>query len=186
MTGPLVVLGVLSAVGGVLNLPHLRRRARGARALARAGHGARRCGSRHLVMPYGSTEYLPGGRRRRHRRAGPVPRVPRDARAGPSPARQAAPADTGFALVLNRKYYVDELYDAVIVRPLVWLSRVVLWKGVDQGLVDGAGGERDGLGLAAARAAGCACCRPARWGLRGALPRRRDLDPARRDPVTAR
>jgi len=49
-----------------------------------------------------------------------------------------APPDTGFALVLNRKYYIDELYDRVVVRPLVWLSRVVLWKGVDQGVVDGA------------------------------------------------
>ena len=53
------------------------------------------------------------------------------------PAREA-PADTGLALVLNRKYYVDEIYDAVVVRPLVWLSRVVLWKGVDEGVVDGA------------------------------------------------
>jgi len=40
--------------------------------------------------------------------------------------------------VVYRKYYVDEIYDAVIVRPLVWRSRVVLWKGVDQGVVDGA------------------------------------------------
>ena len=49
-----------------------------------------------------------------------------------------APPDTGFALVLNRKYYIDELYDRVVVRPLVWLSRVVLWKGLDQGVVDDA------------------------------------------------
>jgi len=34
---------------------------------------------------------------------------------------------------------VDEFYHAVIVRPLVGLSRWVLWRGVDQGLVDGAG-----------------------------------------------
>jgi NADH-quinone oxidoreductase subunit L len=40
--------------------------------------------------------------------------------------------------VLYRKYYVDELYDRVIVRPLVWLSRFVLWRTVDQGVVDGA------------------------------------------------
>jgi NADH-quinone oxidoreductase subunit L len=39
---------------------------------------------------------------------------------------------------LNRKYYVDEIYDGLIVRPLVWLSRMILWKGVDQGVVDGA------------------------------------------------
>jgi NADH-quinone oxidoreductase subunit L len=41
--------------------------------------------------------------------------------------------------VLYRKYYVDEIYDALFVRPLVWFSRAVLWKGVDQGVVDGAG-----------------------------------------------
>ena len=41
--------------------------------------------------------------------------------------------------MLFRKYYVDEIYDALIVRPLVGLSRLVLWKGVDQGLIDGVG-----------------------------------------------
>jgi len=34
---------------------------------------------------------------------------------------------------------VDEIYDAVIVRPLVFFSESVLWKGVDQGVIDGAG-----------------------------------------------
>src|SRR5687767_15403409 len=40
-----------------------------------------------------------------------------------------APADTGLARVLNRKYFVEEIYDALVVRPTVWLSRSVLWKG---------------------------------------------------------
>jgi NADH-quinone oxidoreductase subunit L len=39
--------------------------------------------------------------------------------------------------LLVNKYYVDELYDAVIVKPLAWLSRV-FWKGVDAFLIDGA------------------------------------------------
>jgi NADH:ubiquinone oxidoreductase subunit 5 (subunit L)/multisubunit Na+/H+ antiporter MnhA subunit len=34
---------------------------------------------------------------------------------------------------------VDEIYDALIVRPLVRLSTTVLWKGVDDGAIDGAG-----------------------------------------------
>jgi NADH-quinone oxidoreductase subunit L len=42
-----------------------------------------------------------------------------------------------YTLVYN-KYFVDELYDAAVVRPLVGGSRVVLWKGVDAGLIDGA------------------------------------------------
>jgi NADH-quinone oxidoreductase subunit L len=57
----------------------------------------------------------------------------------PIPTAAAAPEETGLARLLYRKYYVDEIYDALIVRPLVWLSRAVLWKGVDQGVVDGAG-----------------------------------------------
>ena len=40
MTGPLVVLGVLSVVGGLLNLPHFAGGARVAGALARAGDSA--------------------------------------------------------------------------------------------------------------------------------------------------
>ncbi|MGH7288900.1 MAG: NADH-quinone oxidoreductase subunit L [Myxococcota bacterium] len=35
------------------------------------------------------------------------------------------------------KYYVDEAYDAAIVRPLVALSENVLYRGIDAGLIDG-------------------------------------------------
>jgi NADH-quinone oxidoreductase subunit L len=35
------------------------------------------------------------------------------------------------------KYRIDELYNAVVVKPLVEGSRAVLWKGVDAGLIDG-------------------------------------------------
>ncbi|HEY7209924.1 MAG TPA: NADH-quinone oxidoreductase subunit L [Bryobacteraceae bacterium] len=40
-----------------------------------------------------------------------------------------------YTLVFN-KYYVDEFYAAVVVRPLEAISRVVLWRGVDEGLID--------------------------------------------------
>src|ERR1035437_8368329 len=42
-----------------------------------------------------------------------------------------------YTLVYN-KYFVDEIYDAAVVKPLVNGSRVVLWKGVDAGMIDGA------------------------------------------------
>jgi NADH-quinone oxidoreductase subunit L len=38
---------------------------------------------------------------------------------------------------LLNKYYVDELYAAVVVRPLVWISTNILWKFVDVEVVDG-------------------------------------------------
>jgi NADH-quinone oxidoreductase subunit L len=52
------------------------------------------------------------------------------------PARIAARARGLYALIAN-KYYVDELYDAVIVRPLVRISDAVLFRTVDAGLIDG-------------------------------------------------
>jgi len=39
--------------------------------------------------------------------------------------------------LLENKYYVDEIYDALIVRPLAALSRF-FWKVVDTFLIDGA------------------------------------------------
>jgi NADH-quinone oxidoreductase subunit L len=137
MTGPLVVLGVLSLAGGVLNLPHL---VGGHAALERwlepVMEPALRL--RQLVMPEGSTEYLLVGGAVAIGLLGLFLGF-RATLARPIPTARQAPAETGFALVLNRKYFVDELYDAVVVRPVVWLSRVVLWKGVDQGVVDGVG-----------------------------------------------
>ena len=41
-----------------------------------------------------------------------------------------------YTTLLN-KYYVDELYAAVVVRPLVWLSTNVLWKAADVAGIDG-------------------------------------------------
>jgi NADH-quinone oxidoreductase subunit L len=136
MTGPLVVLGILSAVGGLLNLPPFLG---GGAALERwiEPVTAPAAAFFRLEMPHGSTElFLIGaavlvgvvglwaGWKATLRR--------------PIPTAAEAPADTGLGLVLYRKYYIDEIYNAVVVRPLVWLSRFVLWKGVDQGLVDGA------------------------------------------------
>ncbi len=51
----------------------------------------------------------------------------------------------GVHKLLYNKYYVDELYAATVVRPLVWLSTNVLWKVVDAGMIDGAvNGVADG------------------------------------------
>ena len=47
---------------------------------------------------------------------------------------------SGFGFIyktLYNKYFVDEIYDAAVVNPLVDGSRTVLWKGVDAGLIDG-------------------------------------------------
>jgi NADH-quinone oxidoreductase subunit L len=49
-------------------------------------------------------------------------------------AYRAAPI---YTLLLN-KYYVDELYDATVVQPIKKLSTLLLWRGIDAALIDGA------------------------------------------------
>ncbi|HET9401782.1 MAG TPA: NADH-quinone oxidoreductase subunit L [Candidatus Acidoferrales bacterium] len=53
-------------------------------------------------------------------------------------ARQKLAASlSGLYKLLVGKYFIDELYRAVVVRPLVWTSRNVLWHTIDEGMIDG-------------------------------------------------
>jgi NADH-quinone oxidoreductase subunit L len=52
------------------------------------------------------------------------------------PARFANRMRRVYKLLYNR-YYIDEIYQACIVNPLIFLSRKFLWKGVDEVAVDG-------------------------------------------------
>jgi NADH-quinone oxidoreductase subunit L len=52
------------------------------------------------------------------------------------PKRLAKNVHALYLLLLD-KYYVDEIYAALIVRPLLWISTNVLWHVVDEGLIDG-------------------------------------------------
>jgi NADH-quinone oxidoreductase subunit L len=137
MTGPLVVLGILSLAGGVLNLPTF---VGGGAALEHWLDPITESAKRFVpvVAPEGSVELTLIGAAVAIGVLGLLAGLRATLRRPILPARQAAP-DRGFALVLNRKYYVDELYDALFVRPIEWLSRTVLWRGVDQRLVDGVG-----------------------------------------------
>ena len=137
MTGPLVVLGVLSAVGGVLNVPELW----GGNAWLHhwlepvTKPGAALLPEAHLspatewtlvaiAVAVAATGIVGAWRLLK-----PEVLVP----------ARIAPAERGFARLLRNKWYVDELYNFFIVQPLVWVSREILWKRVDQGIIDGAG-----------------------------------------------
>jgi NADH-quinone oxidoreductase subunit L len=137
MIGPLVVLGVLSAIGGAINLPTL------------VGGGA---WLHHWLEPVTAagaalapapelahrTEWLLIGVAVAIGAGGMVAALRLLDLTALVPAAKAPP-ETGFAKVLWKKWYVDELYDAVIVRPVLWVSRTLLWRVVDVGVVDGAG-----------------------------------------------
>src|SRR5690348_1155176 len=135
MTGPLVVLGILSLVGGALNVPPLFG---GGALLERWLEPVTGVATRlsPLVEVPHATEWalvvgavlvatlgIVGALRLLR----PETLVP----------ARLAPPESGFGRILWKKWYVDELYDAVFVRPIMWLSREVLWKIVDVRIVDG-------------------------------------------------
>ena len=136
MTGPLLVLGILSAAGGLLNVPELYH------GSARLHHwlepitqpGAAMVPEAHLST---TTEWMLVGVAVLIAVLGIVGAWRLLNPAALVPAR-AAPAERGFARILRHKWYVDEIYDALIVRPLVWLSTEILWKRIDQQAIDGA------------------------------------------------
>jgi NADH-quinone oxidoreductase subunit L len=51
------------------------------------------------------------------------------------PARIASGLGSLYTTVVN-KYYIDELYAALFVKPLIDGSTTILWHGVDQGIID--------------------------------------------------
>jgi NADH-quinone oxidoreductase subunit L len=62
----------------------------------------------------------------------------------PGTADALAARFSGVHKLLLGKYFVDELYDEVIVQPVKRTSTGVLWRGVDAGIVDG---SVNGVGL---------------------------------------
>jgi NADH-quinone oxidoreductase subunit L len=55
----------------------------------------------------------------------------------PDAPKKLARSLHGLYILLLNKYYVDEIYLALIVRPLLWISRNVLWQVIDAGAIDG-------------------------------------------------
>ena len=135
MTGPLVVLGILTAVGGALNLPHLFG---GHELLTRWLEPVTRAATERwpLALPAAAVEWVLVGAAAAVGAVGLVAGF-RSTLARPILPARTAPPERGFARVLHRKYFVDEIYDALFVRPLVWLSDRVLWRIVDKAVVDG-------------------------------------------------
>jgi NADH-quinone oxidoreductase subunit L len=139
MTGPLVVLGVLSAFGGWLNLPellpmgpigvleHWLEPVVGAATTRMAGAGEHVAVNTEWVLIGVAVAIAVVGMSIAFARLKPAALV----------LKSASPASEGFAKVLEHKYYVDEFYDDAVVQPVKGISTTVLWKGVDAGIIDG-------------------------------------------------
>ena len=55
----------------------------------------------------------------------------------PEMPKRLAESLRGLYRLVAGKYFIDELYAAVIVRPLLWISTNVLWHAVDEESIDG-------------------------------------------------
>ncbi|HTS11362.1 MAG TPA: NADH-quinone oxidoreductase subunit L [Candidatus Limnocylindrales bacterium] len=55
----------------------------------------------------------------------------------PDAAKRAKQNMGGLYTLVFNKYYVDEIYAALIIRPLLWISTNVLWHAIDEGVIDG-------------------------------------------------
>jgi NADH-quinone oxidoreductase subunit L len=71
--------------------------------------------------------------------------------AKPALADSFASSLGGLYKAVYNKWYVDEIYDATVVHPVVNGSRTVLWRGADVGLIDG---MVNGIGTAARNVGG--------------------------------
>ncbi len=142
MTAPLVVLGILSAVGGALNLPALLHLPAGLTGgLEHWLHPV--VGEAALHITHGapaevshSTELMLVGLAIVIAVAGVAFAAARLKPEALVPKAEAKP-EQGFARVLENKYYVDEIYDDTVVEPTVTISKNILWKVIDQGIIDG-------------------------------------------------
>jgi len=143
MTGPLVVLGILTIAGGWLNLPEA--------ITDLVPIGPAGALERWLDPVVGApTEHIIAG-------APKIPATTEELLIGTAviiavvgilfawlrlkPARlvkasEAVP-ETGFESVVAHKYYVDEGIDRAIVTPTYATSRNILWRIIDNGLIDG-------------------------------------------------
>ncbi len=134
MTLPLTVLGVLSVIGGFVGLPAWLGSNRFAAFLApslelahQAEHGEL---SRATEFGFACVSVLVAliG----------IFAAYRIYLARPENAEELAQRFRALHHLLFKKYFVDEIYDAAIINPMVKGSTDILWKGVDASMIDGA------------------------------------------------
>jgi len=114
MTGPLMILAVLSIFGGFIKVPHILE--------SMFPEGPENLGLEMLSAGVGILGII-------------IAYVFYVAK--PGLAESFAHSMGGLYTLVYNKYFVDEAYDATVVEPLIEGSRTVLWRGIDAGLIDG-------------------------------------------------
>jgi NADH-quinone oxidoreductase subunit L len=140
MAVPLVVLAALTVVGGWLNLPEMFGALGPVGALERWLHPV--VGAPAAALAAGrapeshGTEVALVGAAVAVAALGIALAAARLKPAALRPKAESPAEPAGIERTLADKYYVDELYDAAIVRPTLATSRNVLYQGLDVGIID--------------------------------------------------
>jgi NADH-quinone oxidoreductase subunit L len=135
MTLPLVVLAVLAAVGGFMNAPLVLGRGYLQDYLAPIFTYSQRLNPAAFGAEVDhATEYLLIGLSVGAGVLGIILAYVQYVSRGVRPAEDATQRSTPENVVYH-KYYIDELYNALFVRPTMWLSRN-LFRYVEQGIID--------------------------------------------------
>lgn len=126
---PLVILAVLSLVGGFINIPQfLEPMFKTAEGGEPSWVGLVPMGAGFLGIGLAYLFYV----------------------LSPSMPESIASSFHGLYNLIYNKYFVDEFYESTVVRPVVDGSRTLLWRAVDAGMIDGAvngiGKEARGIG----------------------------------------
>ena len=135
MTTPLIVLGVLSIVGGFVGIPawmHLgpnqfEKFLEPSLEFTRTVQSAEAAPGQELTFAVISVCVAALG----------IYFAYRLYLANPAASGALARRMRALHSLLFHKYYVDEIYDAAIVKPLVDGSREFLWRGIDIDIIDG-------------------------------------------------
>jgi NADH-quinone oxidoreductase subunit L len=131
MTVPLMILAVLSTIGGLIGIPHVFNKieeylhpmfAHGSAAVEE--HGSLGAEITLMILSVGIAGlgiYIAGQIYLKK------PQIADNLAASLKPVYQ----------LLRKKYYVDEIYEALFVRPIHWLSENFFWKIFDVKMIDG-------------------------------------------------
>ncbi|HEX8426690.1 NADH-quinone oxidoreductase subunit L [Hymenobacter sp.] len=135
MTLPLIILAILAAVGGFLNAPLVLGRGYLADYLAPLFTYSQRLNPAAFNAEVDhATEYMLIGLSVGAGVLGIILAYVQYVSRGVRPAEDSAQRSTPENVVYH-KYYVDELYNALFVRPTMWLSKG-LYRYVEQGIID--------------------------------------------------
>ncbi len=137
MTGPLWVLAILSAIGGFMGIPPVISEVFGAHDINWLAHWLNPVVPHHVELNPGTThamEWALMGLSVLGALVGIF--VAKGLYRDLAKAESLKQKFAGVHNILTNKWYVDALYDAVIVRPLVNFSKF-LWRGFDVLVIDG-------------------------------------------------